>query len=73
MREEEKGVRRVNQLWALSLIVIGCASMIHAGAGLLGLELPDWAVRVLGLADLAALPVLAYTSVRIMTDSRKKK
>lgn len=53
-----------NSIWAISLLVIGIATIILAGSGLVGAELPDTATRILGVIDLIALPVLAFTTVR---------
>lgn len=51
-------------IWGFSLIIIGAATIILAGSNVIGLKLPDIAVRIIGIVDLVALPVLAYTSVR---------
>lgn len=51
-------------MWDFSLIIIGTATIILAGSNVIGLKLPDIAVRIIGIADLIALPVLAYTSVK---------
>ncbi len=45
-------------------MVIGIATLILAGSNVIGLKLPDIAVRIIGIVDLIALPVLAYTSVK---------
>lgn len=51
-------------MWGFSLIIIGAATIILAGSNVIGIELPDIAVRIIGIVDLIALPVLAYTSVK---------
>ena len=51
-------------IWGFSLIIIGAATVILAGSNVIGLKLPDIAVRIIGIVDLIALPVLAYTSVK---------
>ena len=38
--------------------------MLEAGANVVGIELPDVAVRILGIVDLIALPFLAYSTVK---------
>jgi len=55
--------KRIDLLWAVSLIVIGAATLLLLGLQMAAAQLPDLAVRGLGVAELAALPVLAYTSV----------
>lgn len=51
-------------LWAVSLLVIGLATVILAVTQIAGAELPDTVRRILGIIDLLALPVLAFTTVR---------
>jgi len=51
-------------IWGFSLIIIGAATIILAGSNVIGVELPDIAVRIVGIVDLIALPVLAYTTVK---------
>ena len=51
-------------IWSISLMVIGIATFILAGSNIIGLELPDVAVRILGILDLIALPFLAYTTIK---------
>ena len=50
--------------WSISLIVIGVATIILAGSNIVGIEMPDVAVRVLGIVDLIALPILAFSTVK---------
>ncbi len=51
-------------MWGLSLMIIGIATIILAGSNIIEIELPDIAVRITGIIDLIALPVLAYTTVK---------
>ena len=57
-------------LWSLSLFVIGIATIVLAGSNLIGINLPSIAVRILGIIDLIALPVLAFSTVQ---KTRKNK
>ncbi len=59
-------LKRINIVWAISLLVIGIATVVLAGARVLELGLPDMIVRVLGILELVAIPFLVYTSVRIL-------
>ena len=54
---------KIERIWSISLIVIGIATFILAGSSVIGIELPDIAVRIIGVIDLIALLVLIYTSV----------
>lgn len=51
-------------MWCFSLLIISVATIILAGSNIIGMELPDIAVRIIGIVDLIALPVLAYTTVK---------
>ena len=56
---------KIERIWSISLIVIGIgiATFILAGSSVIGIELPDIAVRIIGVIDLIALLFLIYTSV----------
>lgn len=56
--------KRSDLMWSMSLLVIGIATVILAGSNIIGIELPDIAVRIIGVIDLIALPVLTYTTVK---------
>lgn len=51
-------------MWCFTLMIIGIATVILAGSNIIGIELPDIAVRIIGIVDLISLPVLAYTTVK---------
>ena len=57
-------MKTTNLLCSINLIVVGICSILLGGANLLGIELSDFMIRGIGLIDLAALPVLAYTTVK---------
>ena len=59
-------MKTVNNFWAFSLICIGICTMILAGGNLLSINLPDFLTRIVGLIDLAALPIAGYTTVKKM-------
>ncbi len=54
----------INIMWSISLIIIGIATIILAGANNVAIELPDFAVRVLGVIDLVSLPALVFSTVK---------
>ncbi|MGN1417520.1 MAG: hypothetical protein ACI4XF_11790 [Oscillospiraceae bacterium] len=60
----------INIMWSISLILIGIATIILAGANIAAIELPDFIVRALGVIDLVSLPVLAFSTVK---KSKNKK
>ena len=56
--------KRNDLLWSICLLVIGIATIILSGSNIIGIELSDIVVRIIGVIDLLALPVLAYTTVK---------
>ncbi len=58
-------MKKANDLiWGISLIIIGIATIILAGSNIIGIELPVIMTRILGIADLIALPFLVYSTVK---------
>lgn len=58
-------MKKKNDLvWSLSLMVIGVVTFILASSNIVGIELPDVAVRVLGIIDLIAIPVLVFSTMK---------
>ncbi len=58
-------MKKANDLiWGISLIIIGIATIILAGSNIIGIELPVVMTRILGIADLIALPFLIYSTVK---------
>ena len=54
----------IDRLWAVSLMIIGICSLVLNGFSLAGMELPVIITYMLGIAQLIALPILAFTTVR---------
>ena len=66
---------KIDRICSISLIVIGLATFILAGSSVIGMEFPDIVVRIIGVIDLIALPVLVYSSlkkVKIIIESAEK-
>ena len=51
-------------MWSISLIAIGIATIILASVNIVGIDLPDMLVRLLGIVDLVALPILVYSTIK---------
>lgn len=60
--------KKINLMWSISLFLIAVITLVITGTRILGTELPDMLLRILGGMDLIALPVLAYSSVRKAKD-----
>lgn len=57
--------KKVRILWSVSLLIIACVTLIIAVSNMTSLELPDIAVRILGILDLLSIPVLVYSSIKL--------
>ncbi len=58
-------------MWSFSLLIIGVATVILVGSNIIGIELPDVATRIIGIMDLVALPMLAYSTVKRIEKGQK--
>ena len=58
--------KRTNRRWAISLLVVGIATVILAGSNLAGVRLPDIVLRIIGILDLIALLLLAFSTAKKM-------
>ena len=56
--------KKNDYVWSISLMVIGLSAFILAGSNVVGIELPDVVVWILGIVDLIALPLLVYSTVK---------
>ena len=56
--------KTLDLMWSLSLTVIGVATLILAVSNIIGAGLPDILTRILGIADLIALPFLIFSTVK---------
>ena len=57
-------MKLLNLLWGLSLAVIGVGTLVLSVSSLAGFALPDAAVRLIGILNLIALPVMAFATVK---------
>lgn len=57
-------VKKINVIWSVSLLIISIATIILAGANIVGIDLPDVFVRVLGVIDLVAVPFLVFSTIK---------
>ena len=52
-------------LWTLSLLTICIIVIIWTVCNFAGIDLPDMAVRIMGIIDLCAIPVLIYSTLKM--------
>lgn len=58
--------KKNNTIWGISLFIIGIAAIINFFSSIFGIELPDISVRLVGIITIVALPILVYSSLRIL-------
>lgn len=63
--------KKIAVLHSLSLLIIGITTVILFGSRFIGIELSDIVIRVLGIIDLLMLPILAFTTWRMLFPYRK--
>lgn len=51
-------------LWVVSLIVISFTTLVFAGINIANVDLPNIVVRILGVLDILAIPVLVFTTIK---------
>lgn len=56
--------KKTNVLWAVSLVVIGIATILLTGLKITNILLPDIAVRILGFAELIGLSLLFFSTAK---------
>lgn len=58
-------------VWSISLLVIAGLTLVTSITNIIGISMPDTAVRIIGILDLIALPVLAVTTVRMFIEKKE--
>jgi len=69
--EERSRYMNNKSLWTLSLLVICCITIIWTVCKFAGIDLPDSVVRIMGILDLCAIPVLVYTTIKVKEQKRQ--
>jgi len=65
--------KKIIRVWGISLIVLGAMTIILVGTKIAGIELPEMAIRVMGVLELVALAVFGYTTARrFITKSNRR-
>lgn len=62
--------KKVKIMWSISLFIIGFTTFILAGANVVELKLSDIAVRILGMMDIVALPILGFSTIKIFKNRK---
>ena len=64
---------KIDLMWGISLIVIGISAILLAVSNIVGLALPDIAIRMIGVLDIIALPVLIVATVKKLNINRTQR
>lgn len=56
--------KKYNRLWAVSLLIIVIVTIVVAESNMMGTKLPDIVIRILGVIDIIAIPILVFASVK---------
>ncbi|SDY92536.1 hypothetical protein SAMN05660462_01264 [Proteiniborus ethanoligenes] len=62
--------KRNKTIWGISLLIVGIATIINSFSSLLGIELPDILVRLMGIIMIFAIPLLVYSSIKTLINSK---
>lgn len=54
----------MRKAWSISLLILGLMGIFTTVSSMVGFELPDVLVRIIGVIGLIAIVVVAYTSVK---------
>lgn len=57
-------VKRINILWAISLFLIGTATILLTGSILFNTKLPVFLLRISGFSELIGLSLLLFSTAR---------
>jgi hypothetical protein len=58
-------LKKLRISWSVSLFVIGIATSVLAWSNIIGIEFDDTIIRIIGIINLLALPVLVFTTVKL--------
>ena len=61
------------RIFGISLLTVGVCAIITGVSGIFGLQLPDIAVRIIGVIDLVAVVPLAISFVRLYIIKKNKE
>ena len=73
MDKNKNASQWIDRLFGVSVALMGVSSLILSVTGLAGIAMPLWAVRLVGIVNLASLPVLAYSMVKSLQEKTKMR
>ncbi len=63
---------RPTKTWIISIIIVALCSAVFIAAEIMGKEIPDKAIRVIGLVGLVSILVLAYSTMRTIGNMNRQ-
>ena len=60
-------------VWSISLMVIAVCTLVITIANIMGASIPDALIRILGIIDGIACPILIIATVRMYNKEREEK
>lgn len=70
MRRNNMNDVKPTKAWIISLLVGSICSLIIIFSRIIGIDLPDFLRRILGIAVLIALPVMVFSSIRMYKEAK---
>lgn len=70
MRRNNMNDVKPTKAWIISLLVCSICSLIIIFFKIIGIDLPDFLRRILGIAVLIALPVMVFSSIRMYKEAK---
>lgn len=63
--------KKMKILWYTSLLVISVGTLVLSVTNIFALEVPDVIQRIIGVCDLIALPILIYSTIKVISKNIK--
>lgn len=57
--------KKLRKIWAVSLLILSCASLVVAISNIASFELPDAFKWIILAVDLVAVPVMVYSFIKL--------
>lgn len=71
MKKNTKTSATTQVLWGISLAVLGVSGVFFGIAGIVGWMMPDVLMRIIGIVDVVALPMLVATTIIKLKNAEK--
>ena len=62
--------KKMTFVWSITLLILCVSTLVIAVTRIVGIDLPDIMIRVLGIVELISLPIFAFTSVKKVSEKK---